>query len=175
MGKKHQPHHLYIDDHIYFISIHIYENQPILVLPSRKSELKKKLDDEIVKNGCKIIAWVILDNHYHLLMNVERGEDLKRIFKLTHGSTSFRWNKEDKKKGRTVWQNYWDRCMRDEADYWKHFNYIHHNPVKHDYVKHMGNYEFSSFKGYVELKGREWIMSAFEQYPIIDHSVDNDD
>lgn len=173
--KRHQPYHLYLDDHIYFISTHIYDNQPILRLASRKAELKKKLDDEIAKKGSQIIAWVILDNHYHLLIKVKKGEYLQKIFGFTHGSTSYKWNREDNQKGRTVWKNYWDHCIRDERDYWKHFNYIYHNPVKHNYVEYMENYEFSSFKDYVELNGYEWIMSAFEQHPIIDYSVEHDD
>jgi len=39
----------------------------------------------------------------------------------------------------------------------------------------MEDYEFSSFNRYIETEGYDWIMSAFEKYPVIDFSLDGDD
>jgi putative transposase len=108
-------------------------------------------------------------------MKTDKGKDIQAIFKTIHGKTSFQWNKEDGKKGRKIWQNYWDYCIRKESDYWTRFNYIHHNPVKHNYVKRMDDYEFSSFNFYVKSNGYEWLMSIFEKYPVVDYTVDGDE
>lgn len=47
--------------------------------------------------------------------------------------------------GRQVWHNYWDIYIRSEASFWTHFNYTHNNPLKHGYVSHPGEWEFSRF------------------------------
>ncbi|MFH1860715.1 MAG: transposase, partial [bacterium] len=58
-----------------------------------------------------------------------------------------------------------------EKDMWMHFNYIHHNPVKHGYVRQMEDWQYSSFQYYLRKYGMKWIMSCFESYPIIDFSM----
>ncbi len=36
---------------------------------------------------------------------------------------------------RGIWQRrYWEHTLRDEADFEKHVNYVHYNPVKHGHV-----------------------------------------
>jgi putative transposase len=81
----------------------------------------------------------------------------------------------DNARGRKIFQNYWDHGIRDEADFWKHFNYIHHNPVKHSYTKGMSDYNFSSYNYWLKKKKQDWIDSCFEFYPIVDFSVNEND
>ena len=41
-----------------------------------------------------------------------------------------------KKGERGIWQRrYWEHVIRDDADYARHVDYIHFNPVKHGYVR----------------------------------------
>ncbi len=173
--KRHQPFHLYLDRQIYFFTVHTYRDITVLHSVKRKSKFVQKLKDTAVEKDCEIIAWVILDNHYHCLMKPKKGKDIQAFFQNIHGTTSFQWNREDNKRGRKVWQNYWDRCIRSEMDYWTHFNYIHHNPLKHNYVKRMEDYEPSSFNYYAKEEGYEWVMSVFEKYPVIDYTIEADD
>ncbi len=87
---------------------------------------------------------------------------------MIHGKVSYLVNKKENETGRKVFQNYWDRCIRDEADFWKHFNYIHHNPIKHGCVKNMEDYKFSSYGFWLNKKGKGWLDSCFRLYPIVD-------
>ena len=80
--------------------------------------------------------------------------------------------------GRQIWYQYWDYCIRNEEDFWRHFNYIHHNLVKHRDVKEqalVANYPFSSYKTWLERKGEEWLNDCFAQYPILDFTKEEDD
>jgi len=74
-----------------------------------------------------------------------------------------------------VWHSYWDTCIRGENDYWRRFNYIHHNPVKHGYVSQIEDWSFSSYGYYLKHKGRDWLMDAFLQYPVVDLTDREDD
>ena len=48
-----------------------------------------------------------------------------------------------------IWQRrYWEHCIRDEQDYIRHLDYIHYNPVKHNLVKNVSEWKWSSFHKY---------------------------
>jgi putative transposase len=130
--------------------------------------VRDKLKGLIIEFNVKLLAWVILDNHYHLLLKMRRGKDLSRFVSRLHGSTSRQINLWDGATGRQVWHNYWDTCVRDENGLWKRFNYIHQNPVKHGYVRQLEEWPFSSYHYYLRTKGRDWLANCFARYPVID-------
>jgi len=52
---------------------------------------------------------------------------------------------------RGVWQQrFWEHTLRDQEDYNRHFDYLHYNPIKHEVVKHLLDYPYSSFHRYVK-------------------------
>src|SRR5262245_27640626 len=60
--------------------------------------------------------------------------------------TEFQWNLEDIQTGRrTVWYEFSDRKIRSEAHFYATLNYLHYNPIKHGYVRLMGEWEWSRF------------------------------
>lgn len=147
---------------------HVLTKDKIYLVQMKKRLLLNSLKAEFQKRGFELFAWVILDNHYHIEFKAKRAVDLSVIMNTVHGRVSYLINKIDGTQGRKVFQNYWDHGIRDEADFWKHFNYIHHNPVKHGYVKEMSDYKFSSYNYWLKKKGQDWIDSCFELYPIVD-------
>ena len=173
MRKKHQPIHLYFDNQIYFVTSHVYKNS-LFLRKDHKILLHQKISLFLKEFGFKLYAYAILDDHYHLLIHSSMGKKLAKAIGKIHAGFFFEVNTLEDKRGRRIWQNYWDRCIRDEKDFWTHFNYIHHNPVKHGLTTSMKEYEYSSHKSWIRKKGEEWIMSLFEQYPIIDFTVSED-
>ena len=126
------------------------------------------------KFGVKIFAWAILDNHIHLLFLLPDGSTLPGFIHNINANISRIINKMDNSAGRKFFRSYWDYCVRNEKDFFMHFNYIHHNPVKHGYVgtqRECREYEFCSYKDWVKKNGEEWALSVFERYPIIDFTV----
>ena len=175
MTKRHQPFHLYLDDQVYFVTAHTYLNKFSLNASSKKEKLLKKIKIFLRQFDFNLYAWVILDNHYHILFKVYKGKDLPKVLNKIHGGYSYEINKIDNCRGRKIWQNYWDFCIRSEEDFWRHFNYIHHNPVKHRYVQKMEEYKFSSYGYWIRKKGYDWMMSIFREHPIIDFTIVQDD
>ena len=168
--KIHHPPHIYLDNTYYFLTARTYKGNSIFDNDEKKEIFLSNLKAEVLRHGYKIIAWVILDNHYHILFKSELSSNLSKIINKVHGLVSYKINKLDELRGRKIFQNYWDKCIRNEKDFWCHFNYIHHNPVKHRYVKKMKDYKFSSYNYWLEKKGKEWLSSCFTTYPIIDFS-----
>lgn len=62
-------------------------------------------------------AWVVLPNHYHLLLKSRLGRDIGNLIGRLNGRTSYEINGLDRTHGRQVWYNYWDTCVRGDADY----------------------------------------------------------
>jgi putative transposase len=57
-----------------------------------------------------------------------------------------------RKREKGIWQRrYWEHAIRDDADFERHVDYIHFNPVKHGYVTRVADWPHSSFHRHVEL------------------------
>ncbi|MCG3141458.1 MAG: hypothetical protein HDKAJFGB_02743 [Anaerolineae bacterium] len=164
----HHPPHIYLDDTWYMLTGSVYRRERLLHPAGYKDLVRDQLKTLSQEFELQLAAWVILDNHYHVLLKSKVGTALSRFTARLHGRTSFEINNRDHKRGRQVWHNYWDTCMRTERDYWTRFNYIHHNPVKHGYVKQMQDWEFSSYGYYLKHKGEDWLADTWMQYPVID-------
>ena len=173
--KRHTPIHFYLDDYLYFINAHTYLDRYQMTTEFEKQKLLDKIKEFLKAFNFILYAWIILDNHYHLLFKTRIGRDLSKVFGKIHGGYSYEINEIQNCRGRKIWQNYWDWCIRSEKDFYTHFNYIHYNCIKHDYTRKIKDYKFSSYQYWVKRKGLEWMMSVFKQYPIIDFSIENDD
>ncbi len=171
----HHPPHIYLDDTWYMITGSICQRQRLLQPEGYKDLVRDQPKALVTEFGLRLAAWVILDNHYHILTKSHDGETLPRFFGRLHGRTSFEINGRDGERGRQVWHNYWDTCVRTEADYWTRFNYIHHNPVKHGYVMSVEGWSFSSYRYYFDHKGQVWLDDVFRQHPIVDFTDPKDD
>ncbi|AEG00037.1 REP-associated tyrosine transposase [Methylomonas methanica] len=64
-----------------------------------------------------------------------------------------------KRRERGIWQRrFWAHLIEDQEDLNRHIDYIHWNPVKHDYVKKVVDWPYSSFHHYVKqgIYSNDW-------------------
>jgi len=171
---KHRPFHLYLDDKIYFVTASTLNKINYFDSDLKKKIIKKRLLAASEKYKVRSFAWVILSNHYHLLFQFKEKQKLADFIGFVNGGSSFELNSLENKKRRKTWWNYWDNCIRDSKTFYRRFNYIHYNPVKHNYVKNCKDYKFSSYNYYLKKLGQSYMDSIFEAYPIIDFTDKND-
>jgi len=156
---------------------------------------------EIVLNlDIMLHAWVILREHYHVLLTV--GDDermISRFVQAFHSKSAIELNKLDGTPGRKVWYQYWDRFPRGEEHFWTIVNYIHYNPIKHGYIRprdgsvHVEGrfiriaqdglpdvhatlrlYPFSSYGYYLRTYGEEWLDELWLRYPVREQLAGDD-
>jgi putative transposase len=60
-------------------------------------------------------------------------------------------SREKRREGYTWQRRYWAHLIVDEADYERHIDYLHFNPVKHGLVENVEEWEWSSFNRYKNL------------------------
>jgi REP-associated tyrosine transposase len=172
----HRPPHIYLDDGLYFITSRTFDH-----IDYFNDDNRRKIIYDIIclaeeKFEFDLHAWVILKNHYHLMIKVNKGSELSQIMKFINGKSSYDLNKIEKKE-RRIWSNYWDYLIRSEKDYYTHLNYIHNNLIKHGLVKNFDELKMnlnSSYMHFYEKYGEKWMMECFTNYPIIDYIVEGD-
>ncbi|MCP4140267.1 MAG: transposase [Chloroflexi bacterium] len=166
----HSPPHPFREEGTYLITAANYEHQHILENPTRRTAFEKLVLNNFQKIGAEIIAWVILTNHYHLLLNVDAFEIISDNLRYIHGSTSYQWNKEDKLTGkRKIWYRFSDRAIRNEKHLQRSLNYIHYNPVKHGLVEDVYAWKWSSLFLYEDEKGKAWLQENWKKYKPSSH------
>ena len=193
--NAHRPFHIY-SGHTYFITGRCKERLPFFLSHKRKRLFQKVLKESSERFGIGIFAWAVLHNHYHLLCSLRRDRFRREAQSVTpnndgdgkysmvefirklHKDTARVINKEDHVLGREVWYQYWDYCIRNKPDFWRHFNYIFQQPLKHGLVKSLPaayDYPYSSNQVWVERFGRSGMSECLEKYPVKDWTPTIDD
>ena len=123
----------------------------IPILLDNINVLIKSIDEVKTYYNFEIIAYVILNDHFHFLIQVE---DITKYPKIIH-SIKYNFKKNVGVATPTydkLWQNrYWEHTIRDEKDLYKHLDYIHYNPIKHNYVNSAIDYKYSTFEKFASL------------------------
>ena len=106
----------------------------------------------------QINAWVVLPEHLHCVWTLPPGDnDYSLRWRLIKSGFSRGLPKAERRSKvriaageRGIWQrHFWEHVIRDDLDYQHHVDYIHVNPLKHGYVKHVLDWPYSTFHQYV--------------------------
>ncbi|MEW5838857.1 MAG: transposase [Pseudomonadota bacterium] len=105
-----------------------------------------------------IDAFVVMPDHLHAVWTLPvddadfatRWMLVKAGFSrhIAHGErrTASRMAKGE----RGIWQRrYWEHLIRDDRDYQRHVDYVHHNPVKHGFALRAADWPYSSIHRYI--------------------------
>ena len=109
---------------------------------------------------CKLIAWVLMPDHFHMIVNPKDGRvkeflgalksiTARRLIETTSGFDFTRREPDADGAIHQVWQEsfkaipLWSAWM-----IWQKINYIHANPVKAGLVKSAKDYRWSSFQAF---------------------------
>ena len=145
-----------------------YEHKPIV---GRDTERMAHFENELLDlfdniKHLSVHAWILLPNHYHVLVDcTDVAIPLKELGKL-HGRTSRYSNKEEGTPGRKVWFCAFERPIKSDRHYHAMLNYVHNNAVSHGYAEYWQEWPFSSANSYLEEVGRDAAMQHWLAYDI---------
>ena len=146
----HNPPHLFLADTMYMLTASIYQNESLIRSSNRKQQWVESFLKSAKIYGWQVIAWVVLHNHYHVIIHAPKNADtLSKFVGSCHKYTARLWNDEENSNGRKVWWNYWDTCVRSEGDFYNRLRYVFWNPVKHGLAEVPEDYSFSSYKEFL--------------------------
>lgn len=96
----HSPPHIADPDSFRIITGACFEHKHILNSPTRLAWFEQQLLDHISNQNLPISAWVILPNHYHVLVKIPEIKAFTRAQGQLHGRTSLEMNREDNLQGK---------------------------------------------------------------------------
>jgi putative transposase len=102
------------------------------------------LQDNRNKGRFLLHEFVVMPDHFHLIITPAADVSLEKSVQYVKGGFSFRAKKELAFQS-LIWQeSFTNHRIRDVADYQRHREYIHHNPVKAGLAKTPSEYPYSS-------------------------------
>lgn len=124
------------------------------------------LEDYHDRYGILIHCYVLMDNHYHLVMETPKGNLLKVMHGINSGYTGY-FNRKYGRAGHLFQGRYKGILIDKDAYLLELSRYVHLNPVRARIVDMPERYGWSSYPGYiwkrVEVPWVEygWVLSHF--------------
>jgi len=98
-----------------------------------------------------LLAYVLMSNHYHLLIKTTKP-NLSKIMHYINGSYTTYFNVKREKSGH-LFQGRYKSLVIDAESYFKELTrYIHLNPIRANMVENPEDYKWSSYKTYIGRK-----------------------
>ncbi len=167
---RHSPKHRCSGKGSYLITAACYHHQPFIGYSQRRmNDFSEWLRETVEENEDRLYTWAVLPNHYHLLAETESILRLLAALGKMHGRSSYIWNGEENRRGRSVWFNAAETRIRSERHFYATLNYIHFNPVKHGYVSLMHDWKWTGFHHFQDLVGIEEADRIWKSYPVKDY------
>jgi putative transposase len=166
--------HVYAADAWYMITASTVRKQRLLATDAHLrlwTDVLRSLTEEL---DLTLSAWVVLPNHYHVLLKASAGSNINVFVERLHGRSSFLINKRDSIRSRHVWYNHWDTPIRSDDEQWTCVNSIHENPVKHGFARDRSQWAFSSYAVYLRSHGAQWLSDSLERYSVAAFIPDDD-
>ncbi|MBI5353574.1 MAG: transposase [Chloroflexi bacterium] len=157
-----------IDGSIYYITSVTYNRLKLFTQPSFIILIIDSLNYYRYQYSCKIIGYVIMPDHIHLLILPQEEKAVTDFMRDFKRFTSGRITRQAKVEGKTelvktfesagteteradykVWQDsFWEQSVYTEKFLKQKLDYIHLNPVRAGIVESAGDYLYSSYRNY---------------------------
>ena len=109
--------------------------------------------------GIDIFAYVLMSNHYHLLVRTNRA-NLKKSMQWFGTTYTRRFNNRNLKSGHLFQGRYKSILIQNDAYVMRLSCYIHRNPLRARIVSRLIDYKWSSYPIYAyDKKGPDWLST----------------
>jgi len=114
----------------YFVSSATWERRELFRVPVTAELLVQRILACRDKGVYRLHEFVVMPNHFHLLITPSENASLEKAVQLIKGGFSHEFHKERANR-MEIWQpGFHDWTIRDDADYGAKVRYIHLNPVE---------------------------------------------
>ena len=146
----------------YFLTLVTHERKPILI--EHIEDLRQAFVYSKRNYEYKIDAIVVLPDHLHMIIRPKRADEYPKIISNIKRAFVYRTvgrgvptpkikdpkielsPSKYKRKHAGIWQErYYEHTIRDEKDWLEKMEYIKFNPVKHQWVEDIRDWQYSSF------------------------------
>jgi REP-associated tyrosine transposase len=135
---------------------HVYNRgtnrQPIFANQENYRFLLRRVKTFLPLYSIHIVAYVLMPNHYHFLVAVDKDGELSRFFQRLFNSYSQAFNRQQRRSG-TLFESRAKSILVDETNYvYALVRYIHLNPVLARLVKTPEDWQFSNYPEWIGVR-----------------------
>ncbi len=154
-----------------FFTVVTYNRMPLFSNRPAVDTLRSSIRKTHQKYPFDLEAICILPDHLHCIWTLPEEDErsglrwasiksrFSRLFAQHQQMEKPASESRAKRRESGYWQRrFWEHVIISEEDYIKHFDYIHYNPVKHGLTEKPGEWEWSTFRKYVQtgVYDEEW-------------------
>ncbi|MEW6456428.1 MAG: transposase [Acidobacteriota bacterium] len=116
----------------------------------------KLLKKMVERYSINLYAYVLMDNHYHLLLETRLGNLSKMMHDLNSSYITY-FNKEYNRVGPLLQGRYKSILVEKDSYLLELVRYLHLNPVRAKLVDDIADYPWSSYKTYIRRENIPWL------------------
>lgn len=136
---------------VYHVTARGNERKKIFFAKGDYERFKEYLTVARERFGCFLHGYVLMGNHYHLILETPEG-NLSRVMHYLNGSYTTYINARRKRRGH-LFQGRYKSILVDKDSYLMELSrYVHLNPVRAGIVERPEAYAFSSYQAFVGRK-----------------------
>ena len=141
---QHAPAHRFEEGNTFFITGATYRKQRFYGDADALTRLNAILFAKARLHSCLLQSWALLSNHYHVVVQSERGENVRTMISRFHTEAAIEINRRDGVRGRQVWYQFWDKTLTFEGSWLARLKYTNENAVHHGLVLNAAQYPWCS-------------------------------
>jgi REP element-mobilizing transposase RayT len=124
----------------YFITTVVHERKPLF----QDFLLARRLINELARiernSSTRFLAWVVMPDHFHALLQLGEQQSLASIVGLIKGRSARALNAVSGRSGRFWQPGFYDHALRQEEERLQLARYIVANPLRARLVQRLGDY-----------------------------------
>jgi len=143
---------------LHFVTGIFLDRQPVFTDPACCWKFLDELKKLNAKWPSKLITYVLMPDHFHLIVNPIDGRirdytgHLKAVAAKSIIRTSTKFTFPRVAIGHQVWQEGFKSLpLWSDWMIWQKINYVHNNPIKAGLVKSAKDYHWSGFRSFYEM------------------------
>lgn len=151
---------------LYHITSRGNERKKIYLDEEDRLKFLSILEDYHERYGILIHSYVLMDNHYHLILETPKGNLVQVMQGINGGYTGY-FNRKYERSGH-LFQGRYKGILVDKDNYLVELSrYVHLNPVRASMVRRPEEYKWSSYPSYIDRRKEVtwveyvWVLSKF--------------
>jgi REP element-mobilizing transposase RayT len=146
---------------LYHITSRGNERKEIFLDDENRTEFLEILHEYHDRYGILIHSYVLMDNHYHLILETPQGNLLKVMHGINGRYTGY-FNRRYERSGHLFQGRYKGILVDKDAYLTQLSRYVHLNPVRARIAARPEQYKWSSYPGYIgKTKENPWVEYAW--------------
>ena len=128
--------------HAYFVTFTTWRRTPWFRDWEQGRAMARLLSCPTRWQGAKLLAWVLMPDHWHGLVVLQESADLSKAVQGAKGSSARKFNALLGRVGPVWGPGFHDRAVRSESGWRAAARYLVANPLRAGLVENIGSYPF---------------------------------